>query len=126
MQGCWSILLGLRTEVQSRSRHLHCLQGALLLSLLLLLHGTCANHNTCGVGLNTPGGEYSAGFFQALSKLAHSGFLFAYRRAGCSGLMLAICVGFLAVVYFLGWLSYLKFTIAIFNIPSFLVFSQKA
>jgi len=32
-----------------------CIEGAVLLTLLLLLHGTLGNENSCGVGLNTPG-----------------------------------------------------------------------
>jgi hypothetical protein len=36
----------------------HSVVGAVLLNLLLLLHGTWGNDNTCGVGLDTPGGEY--------------------------------------------------------------------
>jgi hypothetical protein len=58
MQVCWSILLGLCMQVQSRSGRVPCIEGAVLLNLLLLLHGTWGNDNTCGVGLNTPGGEY--------------------------------------------------------------------
>lgn len=34
---------------------MRCIQGAVLLNLLLLLHGTLGSENTCGVGLNTPG-----------------------------------------------------------------------
>jgi hypothetical protein len=35
-----------------------CVGGAVLLNLLLLLHSTLGSENSCGVGLNTPGGEY--------------------------------------------------------------------
>ena len=37
---------------------MRCLEGAVLLNLLLLLHGTLGSENSCGVGLVTPGGEY--------------------------------------------------------------------
>lgn len=42
-------------QVQSSSGRVPCIEGAVLLNLLLLLHGTWGNDNTCGVGLNTPG-----------------------------------------------------------------------
>jgi hypothetical protein len=56
MQVCWSILLGLCTQVRSRSGRMRCIEGAVLLNLLLLLHGTLGSENSCGVGLTTPGG----------------------------------------------------------------------
>lgn len=37
---------------------MRCIEGAGLLTLLLLLHGTLGSENTCGIGLNTPGGKY--------------------------------------------------------------------
>ena len=37
---------------------MRCLEGAVLLNLLLLLHGTLGSENSCRVGLITPGGEY--------------------------------------------------------------------
>lgn len=87
MEGCWSILLSLCTGTQSRSRHLQYIEGTLLLTFLLLLHGTYGNNNTCSVGLSTPGGEYYAAFFQTLNKLVNSVCLFACRCAACSVLI---------------------------------------
>lgn len=65
MQVCWSILLGLCTQVWSRSGRVRCTEGAVLLNLLLLLHGTLGSENSCGIGLNTPGGEYYIVHLQA-------------------------------------------------------------
>jgi hypothetical protein len=61
MQGCWGILLGLHPQAHSRSGHLHYIEGAVLLCLLFFLHSTYGDYNTCGIGLNTPGGKYFAG-----------------------------------------------------------------
>lgn len=49
---------------------MHSIEGAVLLNLLLLLHGTWGNDSTCGVGLITPGGEYYVVHVQRISEHA--------------------------------------------------------
>jgi hypothetical protein len=79
---------------------MHCIEGAIVLYLLFFLHSTCGDYNTCGVGLNTPGGEYG----WTLSKLVYNACVFIQR--GCtftSDISHLVCD---CVVLFISWIGF--------------------